>query len=124
MKIRQLSAGIIAALLVTACGGPNHNAKSLVKDFVKENMVNPGDYDLVIEKVDTTRYISKDKVETMRKTTHHSGLYKQGIKYEVGETPQTLTYANVRITDKKDKNNSHVETFYFDKDVTRVIAFK
>jgi len=114
----------LAALAFVSCDTKKSGAKGMIKDFTKEYMVDVDDYRMYIERIDSTRHVGKDKVMQMRQTGGPAGVYKKGVQYEAGDIPKTLTYVNVLFTHKSDSNKTHKQTFYFDQEMTRIVANK
>lgn len=110
-------------LLVVSCGKKSE-AKSQIKDFTKEYMNAPDEYRWSIDKIDSTKYVSKEKIMKMREAGGPAGVYKSGIQYAEGDIPKTLTYVTVTFSHKNDSNKTHKETFYFDQEMNRIVAVK
>ena len=110
--------GILALLLFTACG-QQYQAKNLVKDFVKEHATEElnitGFTDL-----DSTRVISDSLFHAMQQNAANDPLFKN-VNFS-GKTPSsTLLYIRMRY--QKDTLELS-KTFYFDRDLSAIIAFK
>jgi len=110
-------------LLVASCGKKGE-AKSQIKDFTKEYMNAPGEYRWSIDKIDSTKYVSEEKIMKMREAGGPAGVYKSGIKYAEGNVPKTLVYVQTTFTHESDSTKNHTETFYFDTEMNRIVAFK
>lgn len=112
-------------LLFTSCG-EQHKAQSLVKDFLKENLTNQ-DYSFErFENIARTAMIDAKKVEQLRKDAKKLPCVSSNIQYQKGNLPDTLLYvrATYTLTGKDGKDQKLTQTFYMDKELTRVIAFK
>ena len=110
--------GIMALLLFTACG-QQYQAKSLVKDFVKEHAteeLNITDF----SDLDSTRVISDSLLQTMRKTALSDPLFKD---VRLGDIPKSPTLLYIRMRYGEDSLMLS-KTFYFDRDLNEIIAFK
>ena len=110
--------GTLALLLFTACG-QQHQAKSLVKDFVKAHAVeelNITDF----TDLDSTRVVSDSLFKAMQQTAASDPLFKD-VDFSAAKATSTLLYIRMRY--QKDTLELS-KTFYFDKDLTAVIAFK
>ena len=110
--------GILAILLFTACG-QRYQAKSLVKDFVKEHAteeLNITDF----TDLDSTRVISDSLFLAMQQNATKDPLFKS-IDFSQTKVSSPLLYIRMRY--QKDTLQLS-KTFYFDKDLTAVIAFK
>ena len=123
IKFSILFLGIV--LLFTSCG-EQHKAQSLVKDFLNENLI---DNDCSFErfsKLKTTAMITANRLADMRKDIETLPIVKKGIQYESSELPDTLLYirATYQLTGKNGKKEKFTQTFYMDKGITHIIAFK
>lgn len=113
------------ALVLTSCGN-QHKAQSLVKDFLNENLL---DSDCSFErfsKLTPTAMIDFAKVKDMRKNMSKLPYLKRDINYQDDAFPDTLLYlrATYKLTDNNGKKQELTQTFYMDKALTRVVAFK
>lgn len=77
-------------------------------------------------KIDSSNFISDNMIMDMREKANSLKLYKRGIKYSPGKLPEVYYYIMVRYNtpSKNGKKQKNLQTFYFDKDFTRIIAFK
>ena len=110
--------GILALLLFTSCG-QQYQAKSLVKDFVNEHAVeelNITDF----SDLDSTRVISDSLLQNMRQRALKDPLFKD---VDLGSIPLSTTLLYIRMRYQKDTLELS-KTFYFDRDLSTVIAFK
>ena len=110
--------GILALLLFTACG-QQHEAKSLVKDFVKEHAteeLNITDF----SDLDSTKVISDSLFLVLQQNAAKDPLFK-GVDFNGKKASSPLLY--IRMNYKKDTLELS-KTFYFDKDLSAIIAFK
>ena len=110
--------GILALLLFTACG-QQYQAKSLVKDFVKEHAteeLNITDF----SDLDSTRVISDSLFRAMQQNAAKDPLFKP-VDFSAAKPTSTLLYIRMRY--QKDTLELS-KTFYFDKDLSAIIAFK
>ena len=122
--MRQIKTAVIAVLAVMAissCGGPKNDAERLIKDFLKENLVD-GDFKyLDFSDLDSTFYVSDSIVKAMRVTHDTTSVFKKGIKYVEGPDTRKKHFIHVhyRVGEKKIR-----QTFYLDDQLTRVLSFK
>ena len=110
--------GILAILLLTACG-QQYQAKNLVKDFVKVHAteeLNITDF----SDLDSTKVISDSLLQDMRQRALKDPLFKD---VNLGSIPLSTTLLYIRMRYGADSLNQS-RTFYFDKDLTGIIAFK
>ena len=119
MKTRAyIIIGVSALLLFVSCG-QQHKAESLAKDFVAENMEDPSAISgKDFADIGTTRHIS-DSLITLMRQRGASG-YKKDITY--GKIPTgDLYYLRMSYISKGDTLQN---TFYFDSELSEVVAFK
>lgn len=124
--IYSIILAISLAVSVSSCDRQN-KAESLVDDFMEANMkdasvANNKSY----TKIDSTAYINDSIVTDMRSKANGLKLYRTNIKYAEGGIPKTIYYIRVSylVDGKSDKMDKKKETFYFDRELTRIIAFK
>lgn len=123
IKFSILFLGIV--LLFTSCG-EQHKAQSLVKDFLNENLI---DNDCSFErfsKLTPTAMINAERLAAMRKDIETLPIVKKGIQYGSNDLPDTLLYirATYKLTGKDGEKEKFTQTFYMDKGITHIIAFK
>lgn len=125
-KIRSfLALGLVLAF-ATSCGD-QHKAQSLVKDFLNENLEQTDCSYERFSKLTPTAMINQDGVKAMRQHMSQMPYVKKGINYQDGAAlPDTLLYirATYKLIDKGGKEQELTQTFYMDKALTRIIAFK
>lgn len=125
-KIRLfLALGLVIAL-ATSCD-EQHKAQSLVKDFLNENLEEKDCSYERFSKLTPTAMINQNVVKVMRRHMSQMPYVKKKINYQDGATlPDTLLYmrATYKLTDKTGKEQELTQTFYMDKALTRVVAFK
>ena len=110
--------GILAILLLTACG-QQYQAKNLVKDFVKVHAteeLNITDF----SDLDSTKVISDSLLQDMRQRALKDPLFKD---VDLGSIPLSTTLLYIRMRYQKDTTELS-KTFYFDKDLSAIVAFK
>ena len=113
-------------LVVTSCGD-QHKAQSLVKDFLQDNLKEGNDCSFErFSQLTPTAMIDFNRVKSMRKDMDRLPYIKSSIKYQEGSLPDTLLYirATYKLKGNTDKDEELTQTFYMDKALTRVIAFK
>ena len=110
--------GISALLLFTSCG-QQHKAESLASDFVAENMVDPSAISgKDFADLGTTRHLSDSLIKVMRQ--RGAANFKKGISY--GKIPTgDLYYLRMSYISNGDTLQN---TFYFDPELSEVVAFK
>ena len=122
--MRRIMTAVIAFVVVMAiasCGGSKNDAERLVKDFLKENLVEP-DYKYIdFSDLDSTFYVNDSIVKAMREINDTTSVFKKGIKYAEGQDSRKKHFIHVsyRMGEKKVK-----QTFYLDDQLTRILSFK
>ena len=117
-SLASIIIGILALLLLTACG-QQHQAKSLVKDFVKEHAIeemNITDF----SDLDSTRVICDSLFQIIQQNAAKDPLFKD-VNFDGKAASSPLLYIRMRY--QKDTIELS-KTFYFDKDLSAIIAFK
>lgn len=107
--------------LAIGCGR-QHDAESLVKDFMKENMSNYSAItDVNFKRLDSTRHLKDSIITRIRKSAETSALYKKSIRYDDGTPGDKLII--LRVEYKMD-DKDHSDTYYIDNGLTHIVAFK
>lgn len=110
------------ALLFAACG-QQHKAESVVEDFMERNLTDPSALeDLDFNDIDSTRHINDSIVAIMRQATKATApQYKKTIDYGTKQAVGNvlLVRVNYKVGEKR-----FTDTYYLDKEMTDVIAFK
>ena len=108
----------MCSLVLVACGS-EHKAHATVGEFLKSNIVDT-EYSTEMLAVDSTKALGDSLIQAMRAEAGTDKYFKKNIQwgqYSGGK----LVYARVRILQLKD---TLVRTFYLDKDMSSVVAFK
>ena len=117
MRTRNIIIGVLV-LLLASCG-QQYKAKQLVKDFVKEHAKEEIDIDS-FSNLDSTKVISDSLLLVLQSNAAKDTLFKD-VRFTIERTSPTLLYIRMRYG--ADSLNQS-RTFYFDKDLTGIIAFK
>lgn len=123
-KLTFLAMGLVLAL--TSCGD-QHKAQSLVKDFLNENLEERDCSYERFSRLTPTAMIDMNGVKDMRQHMSQMPYMKKNINYQdASAISDTLLYIRVtyKLTDKTGKEQELTQTFYMDKALTRVVAFK
>ena len=123
-KLTFLAMGLVLAL--TSCGD-QHKAQSLVKDFLNENLEERNCSYERFSRLTPTAMIDMNGVKDMRQHMRQMPYMKKNINYQdASAISDTLLYirATYKLTDKTGKEQELTQTFYMDKALTRVVAFK
>ncbi|MGN1264131.1 MAG: hypothetical protein ACI4TW_08830 [Prevotella sp.] len=108
-------------LLLASCG-QQHKAEILVEDFMDKNLKSSSEVSIIdFAKIDSTKHINDSIVMNMRAVAEQSERYKQGIDYDNGKYGKTLITLRVQY---RLANDTCSDTYYLDKDLTKVVAFK
>jgi hypothetical protein len=110
--------GVLALLLFTACG-QRYRAKGLVKDFVKEHAIEELDITYFSD-LDSTKVIGDSLFQALQQNAAKDPLFK-GVDFSGASATSPLLYIRMRY--QKDTLELS-KTFYFDKDLSAVVAFK
>ena len=110
--------GMLALLLFASCG-QQYKAESLAEDFVAANMENASAISgKDFADLGTTRHLNDSLIKVMRQ--RGAANFKKGISY--GEIPTgDLYYLRMSYISNGDTLQN---TFYFDKELSEVVAFK
>ena len=106
-------------LLLVSCG-QRHQAKSLVKDFVKAYATEEIDITSFSD-LDSTKVISDSLLQAMRTKALNDPLFKKGFQFTAERNGSTLLYIRMKYGDD---SLGMSKTFYFDRDLTGIVAFK
>lgn len=123
-KLTFLAMGLVLAL--TSCGD-QHKAQSLVKVFLNENLEEKDCSYERFSRLTPTAMIDMNGVKAMRQHMSQMPYVKKNINYQdASAISDTLLYirATYKLTDKAGKEQELTQTFYMDKALTRVVAFK
>ncbi len=108
----------VAMLLLASCG-QQYAAKQKVKEFVKQHATEEIDITSFSD-LDSTRVISDSLLQAMRKTALSDPLFKD---VHLGDIPKSPTLLYIRMRYGEDSLMLS-KTFYFDRDLNEIIAFK
>ena len=108
----------VAMLLLASCG-QQYAAKQKVKAFVKEHATEQIDITSFSD-LDSTRVISDSLLKAMRKNALADPLFKD---VRLGDIPKSSTLMYIRMR-YGDDSLFQSKTFYFDRDLKEIIAFK
>lgn len=123
--LRVLSFSLLALLLFASCGKES-DAKGMVEDFLDTYLVDNARSDTRFSHLDSTKMITPATVMALREHMKTVRLFKPEVAYAEGDIPKTLYYIRVTYTKPTadGKGKSYTQTFYFDPEVRRLIAFK
>ena len=113
--------GVLAMLLLASCG-QRYQAKGIVKDFVKAYATEEIDITSFSD-LDSTRVISDSLILALRDKAKSDPLFKKDFQLADKPDGATLLFIRMRFQLPNDTIEQS-RTFYFDKDLTGIIAFK
>ena len=105
-------------LLFVSCG-QQYAAKQKVKAFVKEHATEEIDITSFSD-LDSTRVISDSLLQAMRKNALNDPMFKD---VRLGSIPLSTTLLYIRMR-YGDDSLMQSKTFYFDRDLNEIVAFK
>lgn len=109
-----------AIIILSSVSCKNNSAKGLIEDFMNVNMVSTSNIsDKEYSKIDSTFYINDSIINAMHKMQVPG--YKGIIKYSNEKAGKKLLFMS--ITFKQNKKDIK-QTFYFDENITHIVAFK
>ena len=120
-SIRTVACIMVATLLLIGCDAEKSTAKKLVKDFLKENLVNKDFKVMSFSALDSTKHITDSVFKVMRAEAAQDKAFKKDI--QVAEGPKTKKLYYIRIKYRLD-NDTCLQTFYLDDQLTRVVSFR
>lgn len=99
---------ILSVMLFASCG-EQHKAEGVVKQFLKENLVNQ-DYKARFNKLGHTQKIDAQQLSSMQKATQQDdALFKKPVKYGAYKELQQLLFIRTTIIQEKD---TFIRTIY------------
>lgn len=109
-------------MLFASCG-EQHKAEGIVKQFLKENLVNQ-DYKARFNKMGRTQKIGYQQLSSMQKATHQDDtLFKKPVRYGAFKDLQQLLFIRTTIIQDKD---TFIRTIYLHPDLidNGIVAIK
>jgi len=110
---------LLIVILMTACG-EKRQAKTVVKEFLDANLTY-ADYQFDVMSFDSTFKMKEGVIETLRMESKKDKLFKPNIHFAADNTTGKYTFSRVMVIHEQD---TLMRTFYFNKELTQVIAFK
>ena len=120
-SIRTVACIMVGTLLLIGCDAEKSTAKKLVKDFLKENLVNNDFKVMSFSALDSTKHITDSVFKVMRAEAAQDKAFKKDIQFAEGPKTKKLYY--IRIKYRLD-NDTCLQTFYLDDQLTRVVSFR
>lgn len=122
--LKRIFISAITAVAVIAFVGcsSKKSPKAIVKNFIKENLVNNNISDKDFSDADSTFYVTDSAIAVMRENANKLAYYKKNIKYVNHNKKKKIIFITLKYTMSNEKKQS--QTFYLDEEGTGVIAFK
>lgn len=118
----QIIITALMAVMICSCSD-NSKAKSLVDDFMENNMADTVKVtDVAYSPLDSTTRMNDSIVDELRKEAHSIPLLKKGVTFTQKPSP-TLRFMNVRYRTQND-STLRQQTFYFDREVNGIVVVK
>ena len=112
---------LVVAMAFTGCNREKSKAESMVKDFLKENLVENDFKVMDFSRLDSTKYVSDSIFNRMRVSNLQDSRFKQPLRLVDAPRTEKLHFIRVKYRVEKD---TLVQTFYFDDEVSRIVSFK
>ena len=120
--LQQIIITALTAVMICSCSD-NSKAKSLVDDFMENNMADTVKVTGVFySPLDSTTRMNDSIVDELRKEAHSIPLLKEGVTFTQKPSP-TLRFMNVRYRTQND-STLRQQTFYFDREVNGIVVVK
>lgn len=120
--LRQIIITALMAVMICSCSD-NSKAKSLVDDFMENNMADTVKVtDVAYSPLDSTTRMNDSIVDELRKEAHSIPLLKEGVTFTQKPSP-TLRFMNIRYRTQND-STLRQQTFYFDREVNGIVVVK
>ncbi len=120
--LQQIIITALMAVMICSCSD-NSKAKSLVDDFMQNNMADTVKVtDVVYSPLDSTTRMNDSIVDELRKEAHSIPLLKKSVTFTQKPSP-TLRFMNVRYRTQND-STLRQQTFYFDREVNGIVVVK
>ena len=119
MKTRH--ALIMSAGLLFASCGQQHQAESVVKEFLEENLKDASTLSITeYGEIDSTRYLNDSIINELRKSVNNA-LYKGDIKFSQPDAKSKLIILRVKYNVNE---KEYHDTYYLNNEMTEVVTLK
>lgn len=112
---------LVVAMAFTGCNREKSKAESMVKDFLKENLVENDFKVMDFSRLDSTTFVSDSLFQLMREKGAKDSRFKQPLDFSDDAKTKKLLFIRVKYRIEKD---TILQTFYFDDELSRVVSFK
>ena len=109
-------------MLLPASCGQQHDAESIVEDFMNEQLLDAkGLKDVEFQKLDSTRIVNDSVIKHLRNRFKENTRYRKNLVFGNPEQGRMLKYIRVNYTLNGD---SCSDTYYLNAAITHVVAIK
>ncbi|MBR5690274.1 MAG: hypothetical protein IKX17_07505 [Prevotella sp.] len=119
--IKTAIVAFAVAMAFTSCNREKSRAQSLVKDFLKENLVENDFKVMDFSRLDSTKVVSDSLFQLMREKGEKNSHFKQPLAFPDGPKTTKMYFIRVKYRVYQD---TILQTFYFDDELSRVVSFK
>ena len=112
---------LVVAMAFTGCNREKSKAESMVKDFLKENLVENDFKVMDFSRLDSTTFVCDSLFQLMREKGAKDSRFKQPLDFSDDAKTKKLLFIRVKYRIEKD---TILQTFYFDDELSRVVSFK
>lgn len=112
---------LVVAMAFTGCNREKSKAESMVKDFLKENLVENDFKVMDFSRLASTTFVSDSLFQLMREKGAKNSRFKQPLDFPDDAETKKLHFIRVKYRIEKD---TILQTFYFDDELSRVVSFK
>lgn len=119
--IKTAIVAFAVAMAFTNCNREKSRAQALVKDFLKENLVENDFKVMDFSKLDSTKVVSDSLFQLMREKGEKNSHFKQPLDFPDGPKTTKMYFIRVKYRIYQD---TILQTFYFDDELSRVVSFK
>ena len=112
---------LVVAMAFTGCNREKSKAESMVKDFLKENLVENDFKVMDFSRLDSTTFVSDSLFQLMREKGAKDSRFKQPLDFSDDAKTKKLLFILVKYRIEED---TILQTFYFDDELSRVVSFK
>lgn len=112
---------LVVAMAFIGCNREKSKAESMVKDFLKENLVENDFKVMDFSRLDSTTFVSDSLFQLMREKGAKDSRFKQPLDFSDDAKTKKLLFIRVKYRIEKD---TILQTFYFDDELSRVVSFK
>lgn len=113
-------ASLICLAVLSSCG-EKQAVKTVVEQFLTENLQSGLPSDVTIERLDSTNFLVDSIIVKLQYDAQHSSIYKKGTAFATRPPRQRLVWALVSFNNNGKQLR---QTFYLTRDCQKVVAVK